>query len=213
MSKLIKKPSYQAKLQSFRSGGQVRRYQVGGQFSGQERYYNFSGPMYSALYDSWKRVGKVPHEQAVRLARLGTYQAAQESGYGSHKYSKNYNYGNMVDGKGGYQTFKSMQDYADAFVSNMGKHFPKARNAKDFDSYMNSIQTGDYIYAESPTYVQDVRGTVKRVDKNIDQWLQANPTPKPTPKPTQQKPTSQPKKSWWQIMMQPMINDPIFYSK
>lgn len=149
-------------------------FQQGGQFIGTERYYNFSGPMYGALYDSWKRIGGVSHEQAVRLAKYGTYQAAQESGYGSHRYSKDYNYGNMVDGKGGFQKFKSMQDYADAFVANMGKYFPDARNSVDFDSYMNSIQNGKFRYAEAPDYIPRVRGVINRVDKNIGLWLEKN---------------------------------------
>lgn len=44
------------------------------------------------------------------------------------------------------------------------------------------------------------------------QWYNkpiAQPKPR-TPKPIQQPPQ---KKKWWQIMMEPMMNDPIFYSK
>lgn len=145
-----------------------------------DKYYKFSGPMYKALYKAWINKG-ISSDLAKELAKFGTYQTANESGYGTSNIAVKYhNYGGMKSGKKDkngnviWQTFSDMDDFANGFVDNLLKKFPNSKTSESFQNYMNALFDYDYQYDPikgKKQYSVDTLGTKKRVDLNIEHWL------------------------------------------
>ncbi len=219
----------QEKIYIFKGGGKT---DSRGQYQPKD-YYGFSGDMYSAMYQAFKDAG-YRHIDAVRLARFVTAHKAMESGYGSHIFGKNegitYNYGG-IGGQEAKQSFSDMADYAKSYVELLKHKYPNSLKATTLQEYSNGLFMDDYGYDPydidgNPTsdpkkynkaksqqiYWDKVKGTEKRSGQNIDQWLKVNSRPQSTKKSVQQTVVSPPK-SWWQPVMEPIINNPILYNK
>ena len=84
---------------------------------------------------------------------------------------------------------------------------PKLQQALQDKNWEEAINQMDWDYNDP-----SVPGARKRRDWERQLFRQSLPKPvvKPAPEPIQQ---TKPEKRRWQIMMEPMINDPIFYSK
>lgn len=156
----------------------IQRFGAGGQFLGNSRYYNFSGPMYASLYNTLLSRTSVSRYKARELAKYMVWQTANESGYGSSPLSIHYNYGGMKNGGNGWQHFTSMDDFSERFITNLQKKFPNFEKANTYEEYMNALFDDKYQYDPvkgKEQYSNDILGVSKRVNENIDQYISNNP--------------------------------------
>lgn len=135
-------------------------------------YSKFSTDMQKALARAWVNAG-VDSQLAGPLSLFGTYQTANESGYGSSSLAKQHNYGGLKNGKGGYQSFQDINDFAKGYVNNIIDKFPTAMNSSTLNQYMDALFDGTYKYSTDKTkeqYTKDVLGTANRVNNAIRKW-------------------------------------------
>ncbi|RYH24933.1 MAG: hypothetical protein EON54_24425, partial [Alcaligenaceae bacterium] len=116
----------------------------------------------------------------VVLGQLGL-----ETGWGKSIIPNTYNLGNIKDFSGGgvgatdsmtgsrdkYRAYKSVDDFADDYVSLIQRKYPSAVGAKDPQAFATALKSGGY--AEDPRYVDKVVQASRMTSERPNQFMQA----------------------------------------
>lgn len=112
-------------------------------------------------------------EQAHRVATYMTMQSAGESGYGSSKASKGYNYaGHLSEGEGSApKVYKSFDDFVDYHYTNLKNNWPDFINSSSVEDFYNKIHTGKkYSNDSRDKYLNLIKGTGDRVNRYLNSY-------------------------------------------
>lgn len=112
-------------------------------------------------------------EQAHRVATYMTMQSAGESGYGSSKASKGYNYaGHLSKGEGSApKVYKSFDDFVDYHYANLKNNWPDFINSSSVEDFYNKIHTGKkYSNDSRDKYLNLIKGTGDRVNRYLNSY-------------------------------------------
>ena len=151
MIKLIKKTSYYNKLQRFKSGGIIPKFQGSGKLPiGNQKQYDYATEIYQSFVDN----GADP-QVALDLTNL----VIAEGGWFQYK---------TGDGK----QFKNASDLTRYVVEHHQRMFPDSLKATDWNSFYRGLnETSKYKYnSEKPNYKQWIYQSRPEVKKRINHY-------------------------------------------
>lgn len=195
MNLYLKEGNVVERFRKYRRGGNLQVFRHGGkgvsktgQYQAQD-YLGFSGDMYQAAYGALKNLGLpyLTHNKIANLSRWIAMHKAYESGYGK-VVSNDFNYG----GYGGKKPikFNSINDYVTRYVTDAQRLYPGIFKANNYQEYIQALFPDGHGYnprdkngnlTSDPNkydknksfeiYWRDSGGMQKRVNYNIDEWL------------------------------------------
>ena len=159
-------------LKFLRMGGNISYLRQGGE-SPASNDYSFVSTLYPAYYNAFKQKG-LDQNTAKQMATMLTIQDAHESGYGTNKQSKFFNYGGLSN-----QSFNNVNDYVNYKIKLMEDNYSKALqfNTVNPDSISNFSRNTRSYHSGTPStiYTNNMLGVKNRVQRNIQRYESNHP--------------------------------------
>ena len=159
-------------LKYLKNGGSIEYLKMGGN-SPASNDYNFVSTVYPAYYNAFKQKG-LDVNTSKEMATMLTIQDAHESGYGTNKQSRFFNYGGLSN-----QSFKNVNDYVNYKIKLMEDNYSKALqfNTVNNDSISNFSRNTRGYHSGTPStiYTTNMLGVKNRVLKNIQRYEYNHP--------------------------------------